>query len=198
MTTVGYGDFYPRTHIGRLVVSAGCFWGIFLVSMMVFTLTQSSEFSKSEMRAYDILCRLTTKEQSKKLAARIVTDSLKLWTLKQKSARNPALHSVFKNKCNELAFKARDFSATQKKLKTWELPVEELLKQFTEKIDVEMENLKYQIASVIEIDDQLQRIEKFQDQSLGTTGTSILYMKELDTRLDRAIRSLDLSEENIT
>jgi len=62
MTTVGYGDFFPRTHMGRFVVVLACFWGIFLVSMMVVTLTISSEFTKGEARAYDILFRLNAKE----------------------------------------------------------------------------------------------------------------------------------------
>lgn len=76
MTTVGYGDFYPQTHMGRLVVVVACFWGVFLVSMMVVTLTDSSEFTKGERRAYEILSRLKTKEESGKIAAMVVKNSL--------------------------------------------------------------------------------------------------------------------------
>jgi len=32
MTTVGFGDFYPSTHIGRGIIVVSCFWGMFLVS----------------------------------------------------------------------------------------------------------------------------------------------------------------------
>lgn len=45
MTTVGYGDFVPKTHAGRLIGVVGCFWGTFLVSMMVVSLTISAEFT---------------------------------------------------------------------------------------------------------------------------------------------------------
>lgn len=48
--------------MGRFVVIIACFWGVFLVSMMVVTLTESSEFTKGESRAYDILSRLKAKE----------------------------------------------------------------------------------------------------------------------------------------
>jgi hypothetical protein len=45
MTTVGYGDFYPTTYMGRLVGVAACLWGTFVISLMVVSLTISSEFS---------------------------------------------------------------------------------------------------------------------------------------------------------
>jgi hypothetical protein len=45
MTTVGFGDFVPTTHLGRLIGVISCFWGTFLVSLMVVSLTLSSEFT---------------------------------------------------------------------------------------------------------------------------------------------------------
>jgi UDP-N-acetylmuramyl pentapeptide phosphotransferase/UDP-N-acetylglucosamine-1-phosphate transferase len=41
MTTVGYGDFYPRTHIGRTITVFLIIWGIFIVSLMVVVLTNT-------------------------------------------------------------------------------------------------------------------------------------------------------------
>jgi len=38
MTTVGFGDFYAKTYLGRLVSSLACIYGTFLVSLMVVTL----------------------------------------------------------------------------------------------------------------------------------------------------------------
>ena len=55
MTTVGYGDFYPTTHLGRFIDVIACFWGTFLVSLMVLSLTISSELTPQERKAYDII-----------------------------------------------------------------------------------------------------------------------------------------------
>lgn len=41
MTTVGYGDFFPRTDLGRLIIFLVCIVGIFVLSVMVVTLTNS-------------------------------------------------------------------------------------------------------------------------------------------------------------
>ena len=73
MTTVGYGDYYPRTHLGRFIGIICTFWGVFLVSMMVVTLTMSSEFEPKEQRAFDILYRLLIRDRIKNRAASVVT-----------------------------------------------------------------------------------------------------------------------------
>ena len=45
---VGFGDFYPVTHIGRFIIVLSCFWGMFMVSQFVYTLQISSEFNLAE------------------------------------------------------------------------------------------------------------------------------------------------------
>jgi len=45
MTTVGFGDFFAVTYLGRLVSIVACFYGVFLVSLMVVTLENSSKFA---------------------------------------------------------------------------------------------------------------------------------------------------------
>ena len=66
MTTVGYGDFYPQTHLGRFVGIIICLWGSFFVSLFVVTLTNLLLFEANEEKAYKLLARLNYKEQLKK------------------------------------------------------------------------------------------------------------------------------------
>jgi succinate-acetate transporter protein len=55
MTTVGYGDFYARTEIGRFVIFIVCIWGVFVVSLMVVTMTNILTMSGGEERVIDFL-----------------------------------------------------------------------------------------------------------------------------------------------
>ncbi len=52
LLTVGFGDFYPQTLLGRFIAVVACLWGTFLISLMVVSLTNSVEFSVNEANAY--------------------------------------------------------------------------------------------------------------------------------------------------
>ncbi|CAG9319372.1 unnamed protein product [Blepharisma stoltei] len=190
MCTVGYGDFYPQTHMGRFVIVIACFWGVFLVSMTVVTLTESSEFSKGEARAYDILYRLKAKERASHIAKKVVAKAIQVNFLKRKKKKDHALHHHCLMKYNELMRVLQTFAVQRKIWKDWEPPVEEMLKQLAERIDVDLETLKSQVASVFEIEQQLKRVEVFQEQGINATKLSITYLEELDGQLDTVIQKM--------
>lgn len=52
MTTVGYGDFYPKTDAGRFIGIIIALWGVFFVSLAVATLNEVLEFNSGEEKSY--------------------------------------------------------------------------------------------------------------------------------------------------
>ena len=79
MTTVGYGDFYPTTHMGRLVGVMACMWGTFVISLMVVSLTISSEFTPQQRKAYDKIMQELDAKANRDKAASVITTSVKFW-----------------------------------------------------------------------------------------------------------------------
>ena len=61
-TTVGYGDFFPVSNMGRIIGVVTSFWGVFIVSMFVVTLTNTLAFNEGEEKSYLILFRLNFKK----------------------------------------------------------------------------------------------------------------------------------------
>lgn len=61
MTTVGYGDYFAKTHLGRFIIFFVCIWGVFIVSMMVITLNNTLEITTLESKAIAVLERLDLK-----------------------------------------------------------------------------------------------------------------------------------------
>jgi hypothetical protein len=44
MTTVGFGDYFAKTYIGRIVSIIATFYGVFLVSLMVVTMQDAAKY----------------------------------------------------------------------------------------------------------------------------------------------------------
>ena len=73
MTTVGYGDFYPVTHLGRIVGVIASLWGAFIISLLMVTLSTNTylvnvhaaiatELTPAQRKAYDLICLLYTSD----------------------------------------------------------------------------------------------------------------------------------------
>lgn len=79
MTTVGYGDFYPRTSVGRAIDVMLVIWGIFIVSLMIVVLTNTLSMDSSETRALIVLNRLDAKKIIKEKAANLIAMAFRRW-----------------------------------------------------------------------------------------------------------------------
>lgn len=58
MTTVGYGDIFPRTHAGRTIAIIEGFVGNFVTSLFVVSFNNLLSFDATEKKAQGLLQRL--------------------------------------------------------------------------------------------------------------------------------------------
>lgn len=75
LTTVGYGDFYPKTIMGRLVGVVICIWGVFIVSFFVVNLNFLIDFNNNEQKAYVMHQKLHYKQVLKKKAIDVLASA---------------------------------------------------------------------------------------------------------------------------
>jgi hypothetical protein len=88
LATVGYGDIYMKTVGGRLVGSIICFWGTFIVSYFVVTVTNMLSFAPPEEKSYTLLQRLHYKEELKRYAVNVLTAAFKQRSIRIKHEDN--------------------------------------------------------------------------------------------------------------
>lgn len=50
MTTVGYGDYYPKTNLGRLIIIVTAVLGNILISLIIVSMQRFFEFSENELK----------------------------------------------------------------------------------------------------------------------------------------------------
>lgn len=76
--TVGYGDFYPQTHVGRALTVIACLWGTFLISLMVVSMTNSVNFTQQEEKAYFEIKKEFAQYNLKNKAGTMIRDAVEL------------------------------------------------------------------------------------------------------------------------
>jgi potassium intermediate/small conductance calcium-activated channel subfamily N protein 2 len=178
MTTVGYGDFFPQTHMGRFVVIIACFWGVFIVSIMVVTLNETSKFSKHEDKAYEILERLRAKDTCMNAAVHVVMNLMRLNVVKRKPKvkENVDLRLMYQNRMDKAL---TTFRIYKRQWKGFDMADEEQVRQLTDKLDNDLEELRTQINYLLGVEEQLRVMEELQDRSLQTARYAIQHLEEL-------------------
>jgi hypothetical protein len=82
MTTVGYGDIFPRTILGRFTALICAIYGTGIVSLMLITFTNFFQMDSPQARAFTVIKRLKIRDLIKENAGRL------LITINRKSDRD--------------------------------------------------------------------------------------------------------------
>jgi Ion channel len=90
-STVGYGEFYPNTHIGRLVCALGAIIGIFMFSYNVTSARNLSKLSAEELKTAKVIKH--TRELSKNLQPKALI-LIKKWWISRKTKNVKLIFSV--------------------------------------------------------------------------------------------------------
>lgn len=72
MATVGYGDYWPTSYLGKIVGMISCFWGVFTLSTMVVILNNLLEFTEGERKSFDLLMKMKFKDQLKASTVNVI------------------------------------------------------------------------------------------------------------------------------
>ena len=77
MTTVGYGDMYPTTLFGKIIIIFFCLIGVFIVSLVALAIQNILTLKKYEENSFSLRHDEIIEEKMKKKAANFFTNSIK-------------------------------------------------------------------------------------------------------------------------
>lgn len=167
MTTVGYGDFYPRTTPGRLLMFCCCIYGVCVLSLIVNVVSQELTLSNGELKAYTIIIRMQIKEELRVNSAALLKKMGQMFIFKSKNKPSIEREATVKKHRENLFNKFKDVKTLHDQYKqTVDDNSEEDLERNFSLITNEMRELK-------EIMYTLQNaVSKFNEQKNSREGPS--------------------------
>jgi hypothetical protein len=72
MGTIGYGDYYPKTYPGRIIVILAAITGVIMSSLLIITLNAYLTLDPNENKAHITLQRLKIRTLLEKMALETV------------------------------------------------------------------------------------------------------------------------------
>lgn len=87
MCTVGFGDYFAKTHPGRFITIMACLIGLYFTSMLMVFMTQKSALDENEKWAYGLISRLKLRNEIKEQRACMIHMYLKMISVKFKKRK---------------------------------------------------------------------------------------------------------------
>jgi hypothetical protein len=120
MTTVGFGDFYPSSLIGRIVGLISSLIGVFLMSMLVVTITNVLDLSSHEKNFYMISEKVHLDQEKNEIVGKLLPEYLTLTMKYKKELKkgNSANLDVLKQKKNQFLYDYYLFQQNHKRIES--------------------------------------------------------------------------------
>ncbi len=78
MGTIGYGDYFPGSYLGRVIAFSAAISGIIWASLLILTLSQYLTMTSKESKSHITLKRLELRKLLEKYAEEAVAETSKL------------------------------------------------------------------------------------------------------------------------
>lgn len=82
--TVGYGDLYPQTVLGKIIAVMSCLCGTVLISLMIVTMTFSVEFTSQEEKAFFEIRTKKKTEELNQIASQLIRQGVRISFINRK------------------------------------------------------------------------------------------------------------------
>ena len=192
MTTVAFGDLYPKTYIGRILIVIATVIGIYFIFMSMTLITQKSILSDTELKAYKLINRLRYRTLLKDVNANIIYHSLKMIQLRKKFKKK----DINNQKIYEMEFdieKKAIFNEIENyKLFNEQLKASDKVQTKDQLIDI-LEQIE---KNIFDIEEELIILEKINTSFQGFKQTQNLMIKYLRSNILNTQFIYDILQRN--
>ena len=192
MTTVAFGDLYPSTHIGRILIIIATVIGIYFIFMSMTLITQKSILSDTELKAYKLINRLRFRTLLKDVNANIIYHSLKMIQLRKKFKKKDINNQKIYEMEFDLEKKAILNEIENYKIFNEQLKASDKVQTKDQLIDI-LEQIE---KNIYDIEEELIILEKINTSFQGFKNTQLLMIKYLKSNILNTQFIYDILQRN--
>lgn len=200
MTTVGYGDLFPKSHLGRFIGVVACIIGMLIVSLIVVSLAVIAEFTSEEKKAYSLLKKLQADNNASNKAIKVIVGILKLRKLVYKSQPNKKsiLYSNSNNN-NSNNYNSNNNHMTQKNVGATNNLSERFILLTNLKKEISIFKNDYKIANSysLPLDEMLKKLESKLKNDIRQLTQNIKKLSIVENELDKISKKQNFVREKI-
>lgn len=179
MTTVAFGDLFPKTYIGRIIIIFATIIGIYFIFMTMTLISQKSILSDTELKAYKLINRLIYRNLLKDVNASIIYHSLKMIQLRKKFKKK----NIDNQKSYELEFNAEK-KMILNEIESYKIYNEKLKRSDKVQTKDQLIDILEQIEkNIFDIEEQLIILEKINTSFQGFKHAQTLMLKYLKSNI---------------
>lgn len=161
MSTVGYGDGYPSTHIGRIVTTLACVFGMVLFSLIVVSLSVITEFTPQEHKAYMQLRIRKRKDNVESKAADVIRSAMRFYAAQNVKGQKNRIAQGFVH-LTSLAKSITKYKSDDLVAANETVPASDILHSISKKLTQDVTEICLLVSEVIPIQDRLKQLSSNQ------------------------------------
>lgn len=160
MMTIGYGDIYPSTHFGRVVVFFAALVGMILVSLLIVSMSNFVTFLPEEKKAHNVIKKIEASEKKRTFSAKLIVEIIRLVKIKKDQNNKGKKIYLFFEKLMKIKEISIQFNKFNKIAISQSIPSDELLSQLEKKLNIDSEILAPLVNDIKDINQLTKNIMK--------------------------------------
>jgi hypothetical protein len=166
MTTLGYGEFFPKSNFGRVIGVIGCFIGMIVLSMCVVSLSTVADFTPEEKKAFTKLKKILSIEYMENKAGNVIRDIIIMRKITHRSYLLENHHDLLQQKFVMLTLIKKDvsvFKSDMRVINSYSIPVDEMLRRIELTLKEDLIKLRKNLNKINNFDGEFNLIKSSND-----------------------------------
>jgi len=164
MHTIGYGDIYPKTSLGRVITYICTLSGVVIISIGVIKISKFLEFTPEEKKTYNKIMKTEDKIEYINKASDVITDIFALFSLRLKKSSKPSRVVKYLTQIFKFKEEAEVFSKLDKAIKANTSSTDEILSKFDRKLEKDVKIFEARKKNAMKINELVSEISINENQ----------------------------------